>query len=974
MKKTATLILACILFQLQASAQFYTEGSDPAGIRWKQISTAGYTVIYPEGTDSLARVYARNLENVRQAVGSSIGVIPNGNYRRPMPVVLHTRSAISNGMVTWVPRHMELYTTPDPYFPETNTWDMQLAIHESRHVSQMQIGASKTFKWLRYPLGELVDGALCAIYGRPVFFEGDAVVAETALTNAGRGRSADFLEYQRVSFDEGEFRGYWQWLYGSLYRFTPDHYKLGYMLIAGSRTLYDAPDFTKRFYDRIYAHHGVTFRNTQRTVQELSGKSFKESFSEISTYFQENWQALADSRAPFMQSDSVLVHDRRYFNYSRLSTDGHSIWAVRSGLASSARLVCIGTDGKELFARNFAPSASRLRTTEDGKSMYWSERRADLRWEHASSSDIRRRGADGRVRTLTRGEKFFNPAPSPDGKLIAVTEYLEQGGSRLVLMDSLGRRASELAAPAGMQILESAWADGKLYLSALSREGMGIYEADGFRNVLAAQPCKIGDLDSRGGKLLFVSDRSGVMELYSLDPGSGRVLQLSCTRHGGHDFVFVGDSLYYTMQTPRSVNLYRTALAELPVKEVDFSQRYEDPVAAKLSAGEKISIADAEVEISEPRRYSKLGHLFHFHSWAPIYVNYDDISSLTSEEVFQNVGIGATAFFQNALGTSYGSVAYHLDHRGWRSSGHVKYVWTGWYPVIEASVDFNDRNAYAYRRKATQGGMSMQAQQARLPYLGAYIKTYIPFNLSSGGWSRGVIPQLSISAGNDVYGFYNTDKKFIWQNYMSRLSMSLRAYTMLRTAPSCVYPKWGIGAELGWSMRPFMTDVFAGNAHAFVYAYVPGILPEHGIRLSGVFAGSPSGAIFAQETVNTAPRGFSGAAAILGAYPSRNKFTFDYAMPFASIEWSGLSPVAYVRNLELDLHGDYSFFSTAASAGNLFSVGADFCVKLGNILWLPFDTKLGVSYNYNGGSAFERVVERTGDGHHSVGLVFSVAM
>lgn len=968
------VFLTCLLIHLQAAAQFYTDGSDPAGIRWYQITTAGYRVIYPEGTDSLARVYARNLENVRQAVGSGLGIIPNGNYRHPMPVILHTKSAISNGMVTWAPRRMELYTTPDAFSPESTCWEKQLAIHESRHVAQMQIGMSHTFKWLKYPFGELVDGALSAVYGGPAFFEGDAVVAETSLTNGGRGRAADFLEYQRVCFDAGEFRNYWQWLYGSLDRFTPDHYTIGYMLNAGTRSLYGEPDFTKRFYDRIYSHHGITFRNTQKTVQEISGKSFKESFREISSHFQDNWKILADSRAPFMKSDSVLVHERRYFGYSGLGTDGHLLWAVRSGLSSPAQLVSISRDGEERFCRNFASRTSDLKYTADGSRVYWSEIRPDLRWEQASSSDICYREADGKVVFLTKGERYFNPAPSPDGRLIAVTEYPSEGGSRMVLLDENGSRVSVYDAPSGMQILEPVWVDGNLYLSAISEVGIGIYSAEGFGIVLAAQSCKISNLKARDGQVLFVSDRSGVMELYSLDPRTGCVRQLSCIRHGAHDFVFLGDSLYYTMHTPRSENIYRTALADLPVKEVDFFQHYEDPVASCLSAGEKIRIEDEDVEMSPASRYSKLGHLFRFHSWSPLYVNYDSVTSISSDNISQNFGLGATAFFQNDLGNSYGSIGYHLDHRGWRSSGFVKYSYTGWYPVVEAELDINTRNALYYRKTADQGGLVMKTQSAGKPLIRGWLKTYVPLNFSSGGWRRGVIPQISYSATNDLYGYYTTQKSFLVNSNMSRLTVNVRAYTMLRTPESCIFPRWGMGLDAGWSMTPFMTDVLASNIYAYLYAYVPGFFPMHGVKLSGTFVGSPAGAIFAQETVNTAPRGFTNAANIPGTYPSRNKLSVDYVMPFASLDWDGLCPVAYVRNLELAAHGDYCFYHTSRTSGSLFSVGGEFRVKLGNLLWIPYATRVGISFDYNGGSSFNEVSARTGDGHTSVGLVFSMEL
>ena len=208
--KTKEIIISSIflLCAIVADAQFYNSGTEPFRTRWRQIRTAGYKVIYPEGLDSLAMVYARTLEQTAQVVGNSSGFGPNTSYSRKMPVVLRPFAAYSNGQVVWTPRRMELQTQPDPYSPEPTPWERQLVTHESRHSSQMQFGAAKPFRFWNIITGQLAPGALSAVYPGPAFLEGDAVVAETALSRAGRGRTADFLEYYRVCFADGDLRDF----------------------------------------------------------------------------------------------------------------------------------------------------------------------------------------------------------------------------------------------------------------------------------------------------------------------------------------------------------------------------------------------------------------------------------------------------------------------------------------------------------------------------------------------------------------------------------------------------------------------------------------------------------------------------------------------------------------------------------------------------------------------------------------------
>src|SRR6056297_3128285 len=51
-------------------------------------------------------------------------------------ILLHNHTVISNGFVTWAPKRMEAYTIP-PQTIKTNYWLEELAIHEYRHVVQI---------------------------------------------------------------------------------------------------------------------------------------------------------------------------------------------------------------------------------------------------------------------------------------------------------------------------------------------------------------------------------------------------------------------------------------------------------------------------------------------------------------------------------------------------------------------------------------------------------------------------------------------------------------------------------------------------------------------------------------------------------------------------------------------------------------------------------------------------------------------
>ena len=963
---TAAALMGC----LSANAQFYTTGSEPASVKWSYVETPTYRVIYPRGLDSLANVFATTLEQVAAPVGNGTGFTPNASYRKRMPVVLHSYMSAANGVVTWTPRRMELYTGPDAYAPEPTPWVRQLTIHESRHSAQMQFANARPFRFWNIAIGQLASGALAAVYPGPAFFEGDAVVAETALTDMGRGRTADFLEYYRASFAEGQMRDWYKWRWGSQKHYTPDHYPLGYLTMGGLRAYFDTPDFTKRYYERIAEKHGVAFFNLQNTTKEISGLKFKDAFGAVMTNLAQEWKADDASRAPFIPGSRVTAPERLFSEYDGLAVEGGDIYAIRSGLTRADEMVRISPDGKVSRLRPFRATHTALQGDGNGR-LYWSEYKQDVRWPMRTFSDIRYKDLDGRTRTLTHGERYYHPAP--EGGRLSVTSYPTEGGSEIVILDAgSGDVLKRIRIPDSLQAVETAWTGGRLYFSATGAEGYGIYEADGFKAVLKPSLVKIKQLRGHNGQLLFTSDLTGVNELYSLSPSDGKAVRLTNLREGGGDFRFseASDTLYYSVLSASGRMIYRTPADSLVAEAADFSKPHSYFIADRLSEGESL-LPDysGEVQVSAPAEYSKLGHLMRFHSWAPLYINQDAISELSFESLYSSAGLGATAFFQNDLGNFYGTMGYHAQvSPSWRHSGHAKFTYTGLYPVIEASVDANDRDALFYHISTdeTSGKRTLKAGYLDTPSVQTSLNVYVPFNFSTGGLSIGLVPRIRASFSNDRSDFGN----------MSRLTATLRGYVVEPIPSSRIYPRLGIGAEAGYSTRPWTGGLLCSNAYGYLYGYLPGLASTHGLKLTAMLQKRLSDGQFCESYANVAPRDFdSMAARQMSSYPIQAKLTADYAMPIFPVDWSFLGPVAYIRNFELTLHGDLSYFSASSTSGNLYSVGADFCVRLGNLLWVPYDTRIGISYNHNGGSAISDYLGSGAVlGRNTLSLKFSVDM
>ncbi len=1039
----SAMLLACLPWL--ASAQFFLTGDDPGKVRWDRRETDTYMIIYPRGLDSLAVKYARELELWKMRTGQSIGFVPGMATNHRIPVVLHAYNHISNGSVAWAPDRMDLYTSPEAYGPTPVPWHTMLAIHEQRHVAQMQFGLSNAQRPFGWFFGQMWNGLTSGAYGGNDFMEGDAVMAETALTNSGRGRTADFLNYYMIAFDRGDWRKWARWRYGSQRLYVPDYYAFGYLTLAGIRYNYDFADFTAQFYN-LASRRPYMLGLTGVKKISPDGKRTRDLWTESAQTFYSFWKENADARAPYMPSEQIVPDPKFHSDYTDLTVMDDGIYAVRKSLDKANKLVRIGYDGTQTQIRPFATYTGMLYHSSAYNLMFWSEDIGDPRWSLRSHSAIRRMNQKGKITTLTKKGSFYNPSPSPTEGHIAASQYLDNGTSRLAILSSRnGKVEAGFDVPDSLQLVETAWIGDKIYATMLSDSGYGVYHlhidnleghdadaSDGehpwdgntgsyqWHVTLAPSPVVIKNFGyAPDGHLMFTSDRSGVDEMYEMDPDSGDVWQCTSTRYGASEFQYSIDGkwLYYSANTYNGKLVSRTSVDSLMVRKVDFSDRYAWKIADRLSEQDR-ALADAagifetdDINISESKHYSKFGHLFKVHSWAPVYFNVDNIMNMSYDHVYDLASVGVAAISQNSLSTAVSNFGYsfHPDPDGgkWRHSGHFQFTYSGWYPVLEAKVDFNDRLTHyqsfgAYTEDGKSGYIAARNYLGHVPYTSLKLSAYIPWTFNSGGWYRGFIPEVTYNLNNDTYStnitWYMTapnaetgedeivrvlgtdkGKSAINQSILA----TARGYIMQGTASSGVYPRFGLGAEVG-VYRPLglgtittkagELDLFGTAAFAYAYAYLPGFTSIQGFRLTAKYQtilGQPG--LFPTGVVNTLPRGMTETPGLFRRLIQGNSnslaLTADYAIPVHIGDlclWNGF---LYARRMVLTPHFDFTTFGE----GNLWSAGMDVNFDLSAILWMKVPVSIGIRYDYNGGSAFNQyLTEGVAMDHHYVGPLFTV--
>lgn len=979
-------IAVSLFFSKDASAQYYSLGDDPGGTRWMELGTPNYDVIYPAGMDSLALDYAFNLEKYRPL--SLWGISTKG---KRMPVILHPYNATANGMVMWAPKRIELLTTPDGYEPSAIPWSRHLAIHESRHIGHINNFSKGVFQPFTWIFGQQAGGFFFGLYQNTYMYEGDAVVTETVLSEGGRGREAKFLSYYMAAFAEKDFRNRDRWIVGSYRHFTPDNYAYGYLL--NSYIVYMTGDYGYygKILETIRKRPYIPWVNNY-AYKRVTGKTKRELHKEAVALYAGIWEEAAKKRMPVTESILAVKSPKRYSEYCG-GTSGYDgrIYYIKHSLHEPYRIVGIDDEGNEKTVIPFSHSSSDLASDASGKILYWTETVSDKRWSLKESSDIFSYDLEKKRKTrLTKGGRFWNVSVSEDGKMLATTEYSTDGKYFLTIIDaSDGKVLGRKPLPQGTRFTTNAWRDDTIYSLGITDGGMGIWKipaaaclveckTGGFSIFLPVRSVNLSDIDTFGDYVTYLSDQDGIDNLYGTDMKTGKTWQLISTPYGMGSYVFDeedGEIFFSQLGTSG----YLPHKSGIPEPVAADSIIYRNPVTEKITAAAMSRIPDSLFALTPDsssftkKRYRKTWHLFNIHSWAPFYYDTDNIRSLSFDAITETASLGAAVWSQNHLGTAQSMLGYF--YRDGRHGGTFRFAYTGLYPVIEAQVDFNSRAFTRSRIDFTD--MTAQTVMTTDPHkdqsVQASLSAYIPFTFNYGGWSRGVIPQISAGFSNDRYEIITPSEPYPLKKisdsypYLLTFTTSLRYYQMRQTAGSAVYPEYGFGAEAGYISPVNMRKYTGDRIYAYIYGYLPGIANQ-GIRLSALHVRDLQQRPLSLGGISVAPRGLSAEARTIYNPSYGTLATLDYAMPVYLGDIS-IPGILYLKRAVATPFFDISFDHGQTRAQNCFSAGADITFEV-NIFNLPYSFSIGTRLAYNGGSALATL---PGAGRFYSGLLFSAS-
>jgi hypothetical protein len=811
----AILLTTFFYISLSSVAQYYDSGQDPASVKWMQIKSGHFRIIYPDSYGEQGIAFARALNNASARLTE---LFPEKKF--VIPVIIHSLTTQSNGYVSWAPRRMELYPTP-----EQNTipldFHTQLAVHELTHVMQLQSLRTGFTKSMSVVFGEQFTGVVSALL--PLWFlEGDAVYAETALTSSGRGRSPLFQMQLKAMITEDNFFGYEKMLLGSFRDFIPDHYRTGYQMVAWSYLNYD-----HNIWNRMLSFTGkYPFTVVPNNISLLSSANLtrKKLFNETFAGLDKIWNEDAARSTYDSFKEISPAKKREYINYySPVVAGKDSVISVKTSLSRTARFVLINPSQrteKKIYMPGYV--YPWLISGARGK-VVWVENYPDPRWDNRNYSvikilDIR----TGISRKLTSGSRYMASAISPDASTIAATENTIANRNNLVLIDpDDGSVVKSIPAPGNVSLQHPQWSsDGHtITFISLGGRGEGIISYDtrnnGWRTLLKESNNDLQSSFLRNDSLFFISSLSGTDNLYLLTPGKDAI-PLTNSKLGISDLHISGDIAFFSDYSSKGNAITAISLKEAAARNLSMPDSSSFLISRIMDKHpEQRQVSPGEIPELTPEPYRKWNHLLNFHSWMPFYA---DIRHIQADPLAIRPGLAIMS--QNQLSTLITSLGYEYsaDHR---HVFHSRVTWQGWYPVIESELD------YGQEPLITNSGAAIA--DPNIPTQGVRFRNTLslPLSFTTGRFMQFISPYLTADYRNRYIYVRNSNFRDYGQ---TQLSARLYFSNVARSSHRDFYPKWAQIIDLNYNFSPWDEKIYGRSKSVKTAFFVPGVLRNNSIR------------------------------------------------------------------------------------------------------------------------------------------------
>ena len=904
----ATLV---VVIHSQSEAQIF--GGNPPSLKWKQINTPLSRVIIPQNLDSTGERITNIIKFISGPTRNTIG-----NKSIKINLVVQNQTTISNAYVGLGPFRSEFLITPLQNSFELGSlpWPDQLAIHEYRHVEQynnFNVGFSKVMYDIFGEEGQaFANNATISNW----FFEGDAVYNETNVSRQGRGRLPFFYDGYRALWKEGKNYSWMKLRSGSLKDFVPNHYPLGFLLVAYGREKYG-----DMFWKNV-THDAASFKGLfypfQRAIKKYSGTDYVTFRKEALDFFKTQF-SLENIKPKKTKTQTYI--DETYPAY--IGND--SIVFAKSGYKQIPEFV-LRTGAIEKRIRISDYTIDPQFSYKNGKIVYASYR-TDVRWGYRDYSDLRIIDvATGKQQALTSRTKYFSPDISADGKRVIAVEESPDAKCSLHLIDALtGKIIKIIPNPGHLFYTYPKFYSNTRIISAV-RNTSGqmslalINTADGAADFLIPFTYNVvGFPFLTGDTLYFSSSEQKNDELFAYTFSDKKIWHIRVNADKGtgkYQPSVNNDHLVYSTFTAEGYRLEEVSKKSVLFQEISPSLAGTDLSVFGISALGKTNanlLYQVPSDTFTITKYPKAFKLFNFHSIEPAASDPDYSLNLAGQNILNT--------FQSQIGFTYDR-AEHYKRIGFSGT------YGAFFPFLSAGFNYTfDRRTFYHGNKVAFNELE--------PFLGFNI----PLDFSKG-------PSFTFLNFGSQYVFNQSNFQGKYKDTLGNISFGYSSNFLSfshqnQKAVQQVFPQFAQTLSINYSapFSKYKGFQFVANGNI----YLPGLFYTHSFLINGAFLQKDT----LGEINFTSGFPFSRGYAAINLY-EMYKWGLDYQLPLWYPD-AGFGNILYLMRARADLFYDYTrvndFYTNRSSfSANFRSAGAE--IYFDTKWWNEASISIGIRYSH----------------------------
>jgi len=896
------MIVLVGLVALVAPAQNFG-GNQPG--KWGQINTNEVKVLFPKGMDSVANRVA--------SIALALQQQPRPAYRQQkINIVLQPNTTISNAYVTLAPYYSEFYLTApqNPFELGSLSWADNLVIHEWRHVQQYNYFNRGLAKFSTVFLGQEGRAVLNAAAVPDWFFEGDAVLNETKYSAQGRGRLPLSFSGYKSLFMDGRRYSFMKLRNGSLKDMVPNHYDLGYLLVA-----YGAEKYGSDFWNKVTAD-AAAFKPLvyplQGAIKKHTGISYQQFVDEALNYYQKQWkQETVENDVAWVTHPTKTKTD---YLYPYANGKGGVI-AVKESTTRIPTFYNIGADGTEerialqgvTLDKYFSFRNDRIVFAGYGVSPRW----ANKQYSNVYLLDVTTK----RLKKVTSMGRYFSPDISADGKTIVAVEMPPQQTSRLVLMDDEGVTDTYITAATGEIFSQPKFSEDATGIYVPVRNGAGhmsirkytLNKNGSFETIVPFGNYVIGYPTVNGDTLLFTATTHTSDDVYAWVGKSRQLYHIAKYPTGLYQSALVNGQLVSAAFTASGYRLGKVA--------TQWEKVSAPPVVENLYVSKALesntTLANIPMQRFSYKKYSKLTNPFNFHSWRPYY---------------DQPEFSFTVYGQNVLNTIATQLAYIYNENERTHAAAGTFIFGGTALQPFATVKHTWDRSFVYRPDTIPTWNELEYG----------IGVQLPFNLTGGRTYK----YLNLAASFRAVDLTLTGrfKNIFRTNDINYLLVSASYTVQLPKASQQIFPRFALAAsaQLRTGLNKTANQFLANGS-----VYLPGISRKHSTVVSFAYQGRDTMQQYGYTNNFPYPRGFDGGYNL----PRMWKVGFNYHFPLWHPDW-GVGNLLYIQRIRANAFTDYAQLQSLRTGALYAFQSAGGEVFFDTKFWNQLPVSFGVRYNY----------------------------